>query len=206
MSHAAHNFYFWAISLLRFDVMAPNVPDAQAVKKYDKNHSATDVCGQVHCEVRIVGAHSPAHERVGKDIIVPGRGGGKSGESAEECHADRDGEASDHERQKALHRAYSRTAKDAAGEPFDQVGRNGFGETDIQAAYHIEDTEPAQCEKCDDGAHGDLVKYKPPDRGIDQYHIPVRATVFQPPQITCVDADERRHEKEAEEQGVLRPQ
>ena len=134
MSHAAHNFYFWAISLLRFDIMAPNIPDTQAVKKYDKNHSATDVCGQVHSEVRIVGAHPPAHERVGKDIIMPGRSGGKSGESTEERQADRDGKASDYERQETLHRAYSSAADDTADKPFDQCKRDWLGETDIQTA------------------------------------------------------------------------
>ena len=118
--------------LLCPDIMAFDIPNAQDVKQYDKKHGITDEHRQIHREVWIVGAHSPAHERVGKDIIVPGRSGGESGESAEERQADRDGKASDYERQETLHRAYSSTANDAADKPFDQCKWDWLGETDIQ--------------------------------------------------------------------------
>ncbi len=192
--------------LLCFHVMAFDVPYAQQEKQNDKKHRTADKRCQIHGKIGIVGAHSHAHEGVGNEIAVIGCDGSQPDKSAKEPDADGDRETSDHEGQEALCRTYGCAAEDAAGDPLCELSGNGGCESDMQPTQDIEEAQPDQCDKRDGRTHCDLAEHKPPRREADQHHVPVRAAVFEPPQITCVDTDERRHEKVAEKQGVLCPE
>lgn len=120
--------------LLRSYIVCSDMPHTQQVEHDDKKHGVTDQFSGIHCEVGIVGAHAHAHQGVGQEIVTALCSDNKTCKSAKERHADRDGEASDDERQKTLYRAYGHAANDTAGKPFRQFCGNRFCKADIQAA------------------------------------------------------------------------